>query len=328
MILHRLCLLLALLVLLPTASRSQQLTGSGLSIQSPQNTLTPTLNVLHGPLSGTSNVPTILDRIAIGTGSPGIEQINASPFFVNGFQVEHMFGGASTSGGRESVAIYSFLNGPTLPTNQNRNYVGIAVTEAALTGDGGTPSGPQGAAFAYGGQAILCGTAVIGSCYGTPATGMLEVTWAEANVAAAAGSDVWYKAGFTIAALPYDAVHGTHIDSAINMSNQAGAVGFRCGLCFNDGNGVFPLSADGTVLAATSPATVAKGIDLTQLTFTGNAISTPNFSVDHAGGVFSPGAHFGTVTASRFIAPSGAGVDCVGPPTANHRVSRGLTVVC
>ncbi len=162
-----------------------------------------------------------------------------------------------TRGGRQGLQVLVHQMVPAAPDSANRNYVGAAFGFATFQGDGGsglTPEkGARGAYFGINPYAVLgCqrapktnGAGDKGVC----ATNVLNLSGAEVNYAARAGTSVWYKSGIQIAALPDDVVSGAAYDAALSISNQGGVVGkWTDGILFSEANGSYAVNPDGWLL--------------------------------------------------------------------------------
>jgi hypothetical protein len=196
---------------------------------------------------------------------------------VEALSIFHNYGGTGTAGGRNSLSIWSLLTAATDSSNTNRNYVAGQFYARAMASDGGTDtgSGAKGAIFGINPYGILDGTA----------TNFVNVTGGEVNVAIKSGGSSRIKSGWSISALPVDAVQGTSYDAALMVSNQTGAVGWKNGIYFSASNGVFPLDSTATVLK-TSGASFTNGIDFSSNTITGYAWQSPGFTVTGIGVVY------------------------------------------
>lgn len=185
------------------------------------------------------------------------------PNFLQVLGVEDFFGGSTVTGGRSAIfgAMHQFA--ATSPSNQNRNYNGGLFGVNTASGDGGTnlTTGALGAYFGLNPTA----SATAG------ATNLLELTGGEVNTDVETGASAKYKFGWSIAGVPTDAVQGSAGDAAFEIGEQAGAVGWRDGILISNAQGEFPLASNASVLSSDTAGTITNGIDLSNLTFTGNA---------------------------------------------------------
>ena len=223
-------------------------------------------------MSGISNDPINANRLVISTDDVTVNNGD----FLNGWTLEHSYGGSAMMGGRESFAVYSTLIAPSNPANTNRNYVSVTGVCHATTGDGGTINCPLGAIFAFGSRA----GAETGAEY------LLEVNSYEADVYLAAGSSAWYKAGVTICGVTPDAVRGYMYDCMLGFSNEAGGPLWKDGLLFGPMNGVFPIGQDGTMWRSIG-GVCHRALDVSTTGFTAPPILLPNqgaiSGLNHAG---------------------------------------------
>ncbi len=207
------------------------------------------------------------------------EGIAAGGAFSDALQINHSYGGAPMTGGRNTFEVTSAFTGPpSSPTNPNRNYVGAAIVGRADSGDGGTsPSSSatsQGAIFGINAVAVL----------NNAATNFLNVSGMEVNIGCRAGSSVWYKTGIQITGTPDDAVQGEIHDAALSISGQIGAIGFKTGILFTAANGQQGVnSGNGTLIAAIEGGTAVAGIDFNSYTFTQVAFRSRRFQVGPQG---------------------------------------------
>lgn len=238
---------------------------SGLSI-SQALTGTPSSSSLFFPDSVANYINITSDNVAV-----------SSTNFGYGFEINHTYGGAATTGGRNSFGVFSKLSSPTSPTNPNRNYVGSILQSEAFSSDNGTDTGAnaKGAIFGFNPVAKLH----------NGATNFLELTAGEANVSAQTGSSVKYKNVISLVGTSSDAVQGAVYDTKLAISDQAGAVGSNNAILIGNMNGQAPVVSGGTLIATTGSATVTNGIDLSSYTYTGNAFKSNAFTVDGNGNV-------------------------------------------
>ncbi len=201
--------------------------------------------------------------------------------FLDGLQINHYFGGAAMTGGRQSLIVNSQLRAASNATNANRNYPAAVFFSSAVASDGGTNTAgyptSKGAMFGINPVAVLY----------PGATNFLELAGSETNISAQTGSSTWYKVGFSIVPLSTDAVQGAVYDAALAMSAQTGAVGWKNGILFGPMNGQQPIAAAGSLIATNGASTITNGIDFSSYTFTGKAFKSNGFSVDGSGNIIS-----------------------------------------
>lgn len=208
------------------------------------------------------------------------EDIDYGAGFVTGHGIVHVFGGSAAKGGREAFYAQAQLNAATSSSNTNRNYVGVTGIFEGNANDGGSnaasPSTSKGAGFGAGFVGVL----------NNGATHYLNLTGAEFNTAAKTGSSVSVKSLAQYCGRHDDAVAGSFINAMHLNFNQPGAVKWGDGILFqSDAFGhEWPLATTATIIR-TAGGSVAKGIDFSTTTFTGNAFASPGFSVDNDGDV-------------------------------------------
>lgn len=206
-----------------------------------------------------------------------VENVAEGAGFLNSQRYSHTYGGASMTGGRNTLEVQSSINSASSASNTNRNYVAGAFQCQAGSPDNGTNPTARGtsagAIFGVGAVGIL----------NAGATSFLNVTAAEFNVGAAAGSSVFSRSGIQIAELPSSAVAGAIYDGACMITGQAGARGWDNGILFCDSSTQHPVTAAGNLIATQGSFTVANGINLTSYTFTGQAFSSKGFAVQGGG---------------------------------------------
>lgn len=212
-----------------------------------------------------------------------VEGTIAGANFVDVLRINHSYGGASMTGGRNSIEVQSGLTATSSASNTNRNYVAGAFQFNGTANDTGTnPTSSvtsAGAGFGLGAVAIL----------GNGATAWLNVTGIEVNVACQTGSSLFYRSGVQIAELPTSAVQGAIFDGALAISRQTGAIGWQTGILFCAGNGSHPLTATGSLVATQGAYTTANGFNVTSYTFTGQSFAATGFAVQGAGNMLNVG---------------------------------------
>lgn len=232
-------------------------TISGLSSSSvsPSGTL-PSTSFSYNPLS--TVVSTTTDNAADLTGNG----TNIPSLFV----VDELFGGSNINDGRNALTVFQDLKVPTSPSNAYRFYVGLNSLVQAEVNDHGTSGSPQGVLEAVTGSPILT----------AGATNWFGLIGAEFTISADAGSSVATKAIILLDEFPTDVVHGTEVDSYIDIQAHAGAVGMFCGICFDANAGTFPLSTSATAFRLIGTSTIFNGIDFGGETVTSNVLQWNN----------------------------------------------------
>lgn len=274
-------------------------------------------------LSKAGNDVTLTQSVT-GTVASGHNILFVTPgYFVNGPTIVHQYGGSNITGGRQSFYVYSLLNGATNFGNGNNQYIGAVFNSQASTSDGGT--GPA-LADAKGGIFPLNTIAALNA----GATNFQELG-IEFDVSARAGSSVFYKNGVSIVSLADDAVRGSGYDAALSISSQSSSsIGWANGILFSAANNGHAVGADGCLMCTKDAWTVAKGIDFSSYTITGNFLRGPagNFTVTGAGNMGMAGSlsmlgsSSGSVTIS---AQAAAGAASLTWPTGNGTLASSAT---
>ncbi len=189
------------------------------------------------------------------------------------FNIYHGFGGSSTKGAREGFQVNAQLLAPTSSSNTNRNYVGGTFECQAISNDGGGVGSEKGAIFGCNPVALLSASA----------TNMAQLIGGEVDIAAATGSSVLDKYGWSIIQLSTDGIQGSRNDAALYFVNQAGAVGWKTLIQIGNGIDASPLTTSGSILSIKGSPTITNGIDLSGATVSGSAFKSPGFTVDGSG---------------------------------------------
>src|SRR5258706_1107258 len=144
------------------------------------------------------------------------DTVNAGAAFAQGFNVNHIFGGGTTQGGRQAVQGFAQLNSASNVASTISNYIGVVGASTAASADNGTgvTSGTAQGAF-FGGNFLAFANA--------PATNLLNVSGAEFNAQMAAGSTCWAKSLAQFSSNPSDAVNGSGVNTMLWLYNQAGS---------------------------------------------------------------------------------------------------------
>lgn len=247
------------------------------------------------------------------TAAPLVPNIGIGAFITPEFSQTYV--GANHKGGVQGRLDLIQMLGAADAATVNRNYVAYQAFASATTSDGGTgttPATAKGALFGIGTLSVLY----------PGATNWLNITGAEVNVQASAGSSLSYKSGIQIAAMPDDKVQGSTYDAALSISNQGGAVGWKNGILFSNANGQSAISSAGCFLCVADAPTVTTGISLVGANVTGAAFASNNFTVDGSGNLYS----------SSLQAPYAGAVAVLGSPSSAGAVAfqmrtSGLTAV-
>lgn len=217
----------------------------------------------------------------LGTSTFDDIALNDPTAFVNELVLLHNYGGAQMTGGRQTFYVQSTLASPSSASNGNRNYVAGVFYAQAASGDGGTNSGSsatsKGAIFSLNPVAVSY----------NGATNLLELTGAEFDIAAQAGSSMWYKAGLTVVETNSDAVQGSVYDTAIGVSNGTTSTFWNNGILFGPMNGKWPFGSTSCIICTTGSGTAQRGIDFSSATLSNFLVGPGGFSVSGAGQTFT-----------------------------------------
>ncbi|HEX8838782.1 MAG TPA: hypothetical protein VF748_17700 [Candidatus Acidoferrum sp.] len=188
------------------------------------------------------------------------------------FTVQESFGGSNINSGRNGLAVNLQQTSATSPTNPYRFYVAGSFLANMQTADNGTGGSPLGNIEAITGQTYLQGTA----------TNIASMTGAELTSAALSGSSVRTRSALTLDTISTDAVHGSTVDTYI-WSWNAGTSGFNTWAQIDMQGGTAPLSTAGTLVKVVGSYTATNGIDLGNVTWSGNAFQWGNAAWSLAG---------------------------------------------
>ena len=232
---------------------------------------------LIGSLSGS---PTSYSCAAGGTcfdinriGINGDTQSAGTNTLLSGLGVTHSFGGAGINSYVNGIASY-FSMTATTGNMAGGQYVGNLSMAFATANDNGTVGTPAGGLWASNPNAFLA----------SGATNWAWLAGEEIDVTVGAGASVADKQGLVIVQGSMDAVKGSRSNIGLAISNQSGAQGWDCGLCFGSYSGNNPITAGGTLigtwqhagtLGGGSMGTVANGIDFRRYSFTGTPFGAP-----------------------------------------------------
>ena len=215
------------------------------------------------------------DRRRYGTPADPLEPHVGNAAFFTPFLRESYLG-AGHLGGLQAGFFLGQVRGAPQTVQVNWNYSALQTLMSATTNLGGTApnmSAGRGQIFGFSPMAVLY----------SGATDILNVTGGEINIQVNSGASVAYKSGLQIVAGADDAVQGSEYDAGLSISNQKGAIGFRHGILFSAANGQSALSLEGTLLGAMDKLSMAKGIDLSDVSFSTSAFASKGFSVDGTG---------------------------------------------
>ena len=221
---------------------------------------------------------------------------------VDGFLLNHKFGGPGTKGGRHAAEFILEQMGQTDSTNTDRNYVGVVGFATSSTGDGGTSAADaKGALFG-------------GNFYATVTPGalhLLNLTGAEFNVGIPEGSSVNIRTGLQIGGTK--AKRGDVIDAAISVGNMGSACTWRTGIAFGPQNGGAVFGEDSRVLSVDCPK-IDRVLSLGSLVEVNHIIfhnlvklSTKSLQLEDSGAFTSVGSPTIASTVQTIYRSSGAG---------------------
>lgn len=178
-----------------------------------------------------------------------------------------------------------------------RNGIGVNLTIGGTTIDSsgqysaGQFAAQANAAAPAGGSTVFGSNPTAGLSAG--ATGIWRAVGEEVDVRAVAGTTPEMLTGLTVVLVGGHASAGSlGLDSAISFGNSAGVSGgWDYGIRFNGPSNLAPFKSTSTLIYAypgTGALTVANGIDLSQMTFTGAFLKSTGFSVDGSGNETAP----------------------------------------
>lgn len=227
----------------------------------------------------------------------------------NCFIVNHIFGGTGMKGGRAAGAFVANLTAASDPANTLNEYVALTANAVGSSPDNGTSSAPRGAIFGFN---PLCQLS-------WPAANMFACVGMEVNVGVYKGDPAQSqtdastnrKVGIQIVGLQGDHVKasgtssveamlslsrgGSGDASGWNSFSSTNAAPWSNGILIGDQNGLWPFDNTSCFICTTQiyptratnfPYVLNKGIDLSAVTFSGNAFASPSFVVDNAGIVY------------------------------------------
>lgn len=193
-----------------------------------------------------------------------------------GFAVNHTLGGTSMQGGRNAISGTINLTSASASANPLKEYVAITGNATASANDGGTTGTPAGAV--YGSAFVSVATSA--------ATNLVGVKGSESGVGVrtSSGNAPSIVANWSLVQLAVHAASGKNYDASLMLSN-AGGIGMLNGIDFNSSSGAAPVGTTGCLICTHDSATVAKGIDFSSYTISGNAFKSTGFAVDGSGDI-------------------------------------------
>jgi hypothetical protein len=236
---------------------------------------------------------TDLNRILITS-----DDIDTNSEAVYGLFIKHNFGGSAATGQRLTLHSYLHQSATTSSSavDASRYYLAMQGTVVTDTGDGGTNT-TTGSKGGYMAQNLI--TASNGP-------NVFQVAGLEVDIINTSFASQQFLNGISVCSGIQ--THGAVVDSAYDIHSLGTMVidgvtygpgdGFKTGFLFWAGGGIQPITTDGTLFGAyiqpgfgLTTISVAKGIDFANFTFSGNAVTTPNFQV--AGGTVPGNVHVG-----------------------------------
>lgn len=267
------------------------------SADAPSLTVAPTLSTslvnginltLNEAATATSSFKPVFNRWIVNDASTAFSTSD----FIKGMQIQHLVKtvGATNpgAGGRIALNVIAELDQPR--TTGLNDLVGGYFHGWSFVSDGGGVGTERGSVFGGAAEGVLQGTS----------TNFQAVHAWEQNVGIFTGSSAKYKTLVNYANINNDAVKGSVIDAmGWYYSQSAVLVGFDYGLLFGDPGGttgvVWPITSTGTLIGAGS-GTIAKGVDLSNLTISSAAFKSPSFSVDGSGNLIANSLIVNTTT--------------------------------
>jgi hypothetical protein len=248
-------------------------TGTGGPVGSTAPTFTGTLSAQAMDISGEVSAT----ETASGSFTGNFSQVTVSmtdAVAATGFVYPGLFtdtmNSAAITGGRPGLTGQVIMEAPTSASNPLRFYAGMSGLFASSVPDNGVSGTPLG--FGYGASANC--TLQSGATFWAGCTGM------NASVFVLTGASVFRRFGFQ--AESDGNLQGSLIDAAFDVWEGTGGVGpsWEDGLLVDNSNGVYPISAGGTILKAGTGAqniALAAGVDLSEITgaWTFAAIALP-----------------------------------------------------
>jgi hypothetical protein len=252
----------------------------GLTIRPPGNSLAAGFQVFQFASGTSTGLPlgnsfNLIDMVGDNAGF--------GDAFANVLEVVHTMGGASMTGGRQTLFAAAIFNQASSPLNPLRMYVAGSMQMQVNSSDNGTDNGTgaRGGFFANN-SAVFAGP---------NAKFLHDLAATEFDVFIAAGASARFVHGVSIVGC--NAVQGSEADAALAIAAQPALgvfgphIGWKTGLLFTDLNGAAPFGATSTLVGSywTGGGTkaAAKGVDLSGFTFSGNAWASTNATISGAG---------------------------------------------
>lgn len=213
---------------------------------------------------------------------------------INGWKRKHTYGGSSLKGARQTEYVEANFTATSSPENTNKNYVARVASINSTSGDGGTGTAVDTASGSIFGDNINV-RAKLGSL------NLYGVVGSEIDVQMTSGASCYGRFGQTVVA--WGTNRGSGHDAAFTVATAhaqtaSWKVAFQVGGDFWGTSA--PLTSDGVVIKAGAAFTTKDGIDLSNVTFTGNFLKGPGFSVDGQGKIAGDMSGF-TITADGAV---------------------------
>lgn len=183
-----------------------------------------------------------------------------------GLYVFHAVGGSTVKGSRSAIFAHMTVAADATVSSANRDFVGLTslVDSSAAMPSTSTPA----SLFAFSG----------GVTAGSGSTGLNALVGAEIDVSPNV-TGIPYVIGWNVS------YNGSQVASTRSVAYEISATqtGWLYGIGFTTQSGHAALSSTATVMAALEAHSVAKGIDFTNFTFSGNAWASTGASITSAG---------------------------------------------
>jgi len=189
---------------------------------------------------------------------------------INGFRVDHHFGGDNSKGGRHGIYARLIQTKPTSADNPDRNYCALVGQVIANSDDGGALGTEQGGYFGMNSYTEI-----------TPnSTNTLNITTAEFSTRMVKGSSTKYKSVLQLVSI--DEEQGYTYDTSLAISRispSSYGIGSKNGILFGNMNGRHPVDTNGTLIATTGSSTVGTFIDFSSYTATDYILKTRHVTI-------------------------------------------------
>lgn len=202
------------------------------------------------PITGTGLETAGFNRIIIEDDRFNAVDDDYAPTKVDGFYLQHKFGGPGSKGGRHAMQVALSQRDITEADNTDRNYVGLAATCTTSTGDGGSSGANKGGYFGMNPVASHLGGKNIANL------SSMECNTTTTNVG---GSELVYHSGIQI--VSNHNARGGIVDAVIVGSLKSkSTVTFKTGIHFGNMNGENPLGTDSVFANIQPESTIRSGL--------------------------------------------------------------------